>query len=360
MASKINISALTKNPVEVGEMGEFIVERVFQDPTLSAIHTVWTGIKMKEQIVFAGQLGLTGIKDTSCTRPNSGASSVLTEKYWEPENVGDTLVHCQTDVDALFKAYYTKIQQYAQKFDITGTELEQFLSVLLTEAAQKAVWRIAWLGNKTVAAAGAATAGLKAVGNVKFYNHINGLFEQIFAAVTAGTLTAKYTIDENAQATIPLQTTLAAGRANEIFEELWTLADSRLRGDATAQLLVSRGIFENYRKYLQSKGENFSIEYTMEGFPSLKWNGKNVINMENVWDLRLQADFVDNTVNNAYYLPNRVVLSTPANLPIGTLNESDMTSLENWFEKKERQMYTAYGFSLDAKMLEEYMIAVAY
>lgn len=360
MASKINISGLTMNPLEVGEMGQFIVEKTFGNPVLSAIHTVWTGVKMKEQIVFAGQLGKTGIKDTTCTRPNSGAVSVLTQKYWEPANVGDTLVHCQADVDALFKAYYGKITEYVQKFNIEGSELEQFLSVMLTEAAMNAVWRISWLGNKAVAQAGAATAGLKLAADVKFYDQIDGIWEQIFDAVTSTALTAKYTISENAEATIAAQTALSSGRSVEIFEEVWSVADSRLRGDAAAQFLVSRGIFENYRQYLQSKGENFSIDYTQDGFPSLKWNGKQVVNMETIWDLHLQADFVDNTTNNAYYLPNRVILTTPANIPIGTLNENDMTTLEAFYEQKERQMYTAYGFTLDAKLLEEYMIAVAY
>ena len=260
----------------------------------------------------------------------------------------------------MFKAYYTKIRQYAEKFDIEGSDLEQLLAVMLTEAAMKAVWRIAWLGDKSVAAATASAAGLITSDNVKFYNQINGLWYQIFAAKTAGSLTAYYKIDENDEVTTAAQTTLTDGRSVEIFEEIWAKADSRLRGDSTAQLLVSREIFENYRKYLQAKGENFSIQYTMDGFPSLMWNGLQVINMENVWDLRLRADFVDNTTNNAYYIPNRVVLTVPANIPIGTLNENDMSNLEVWYEKKERQMYNAYGFTLDAKLLEEYMIAVAY
>jgi hypothetical protein len=98
----------------------------------------------------------------------------------------------------------------------------------------------------------------------------------------------------------------------------------------------------------------------MEGLPSLKWNGKAVVNMETVWDLHLQADFVDNTTNNAYYLPNRVLLTVPANIPIGTLNESDMSELDIFYEKKERQLYAGYGFTLDAKYLEPYMVAVAY
>jgi hypothetical protein len=362
MASKIDVSSLTLNPLEVTEMGNFIIEKTFQDPVLSSIHAVYTGLKMKEQIVFAAQMGLTGILDSSCTRPNSGATSVLTQKYWEPANVGDTLVHCNTDVNALFKAYYGKITKYAEKFDITGSELEQFLVVMLTETAMKAVWRIVWLGDKNVPEAGAAASGLKVAGNAVFYNHIDGIWAQIFDGVTAGDIdrTTVKVSALNGQATTALQTTLAAGDSVAVFEDMWAKADSRLRGDSAAQLLVSRELFENYRQYLQGKGENFDISYTMDGMPSLKWNGLQVINMENVWDLRLRADFVNNTTDNAYWLPNRAVLTVPGNIPVGTLNESDMSEMDVWYEKKERQMYTAYGFTLDAKVLEPYMIVAAY
>lgn len=359
MASSINITGLTLNPLEVGELGSFIVERTFEDPTLRAVHAVWTGVKMKEQIAFAGQLTKTGIKDSTCTRPNSGAKSTFSQLYWEPANVGDTLVHCQADVNALFKAYYGKIQAYVEKFDITGSDLENLLSVLLSDAALRAVWRYAWLGDTDVAQAGAAAAGVKLAADVKFYDAVDGIWKQAFTNVSAGDL-ERYSITENSEATTTAQLTLADGRAVEIFEEMWSKADSRLRSDPTAQFLVSRQIFENYRKYLQGKGENFSIDYTMDGLPSLRWNGKQIVNMETVWDLNLQSDFVDNTTNEAYYLPNRVMLTVPANIPIGTLNENDMTTLESWYERKERQMYTAYGFTLDAKLLENYMAVVAY
>ena len=112
MASNIDITSLTLNPIEESDLGKFVIERTFKDPVLNSIHTVWTGIKMKEQIVFASQLGLTGILDSTCDRPNTGAKSTLTEKYWDPADIGDTLVHCQKDVDSLFKAYYAKIQRF--------------------------------------------------------------------------------------------------------------------------------------------------------------------------------------------------------------------------------------------------------
>lgn len=360
MASVIDVTALELKPIEVQELSSFILERVTTDPVLSSIHTVWTGVKMKEKIGFASQLGKTGVLDASCSRPNSGAGSTLTEKEWVPVAIGDTLIHCNKELNALFKAYFSKVQRYVDLFDIQGSDLEQFLSVLLTEAAMKTVWRAAWLSDANVGAAGAATAGLvNVVTNKKFYNYFDGLWAQIFDGVTAGDIDY-VEISQNNEATTVAQKTLAAGYSVELFESIWAKADSRLRTDSNKQFLVSRGIFENYRSYLQGKGENFSIDYTMDGLPSLKWNGIPVVNMETIWDLQLEADFVDNTTNNAHWLPNRAVLTVPANIPIATLSEEDMDTLEVWYEKKDRSMYSAYGFTLDAKVLEEYMIVAAY
>lgn len=360
MAAGLNISALTLNAKENPDFSKFISEQVYQRPELRALHTVFTGLTMKEQIVLASQFGKTGLKgDATCTRKTSGAKSTLTQKYWEPAGIEDTLVHCQAELNGLFKAYSDKITAYRQKYDISGTDEEVFLSILFEESMTRTIWRAIWLGDKAVAAAGAAAAGLISAGNVGFYDYFDGLWKQSFAAVTAGSL-KRYTIALNAQTTKANQLALTAGLSVTYFEAVWALADPRLKAAVEAQFLVTGAIFENYRQYLQSKGENFSIGYTMDGLQTLKWNGKNVVNMETIWDLDIQADFVDNTTNNAYYLPNRIMLTTPSNTPIGTLNEGDFNEIEVFYDQKPRELNMGYGFSLDAKLVEEYMAVVAY
>ena len=360
MAKGFDISALTLNPKEATEFQQFITEQVYARPELRALHNVYTGVKMKEQIVLASQFGKTGIKgDATCTRKTSGATSVLTQKYWEPIGIEDTLIHCNAEMSGLFKAYSDKITSYREKYDITGSDEELFLSILFEEAMSSTIWRAAWFGDTAVAVAAAGAAGLIAAGDVKFYDYLNGLWKQVFAAVTATTL-KRYTIALNAQVTPAAQLALTAGLSVTYFEAVWALADPRLKADPSAQFMVSGSIFENYRQYLQSKGENFSIGYTTDGLPALAWNGKKIVNMETIWDLGLYADFVDNTTNNAYYLPNRILLSTPANLPIATLNDGDFTEMEVFYDQKLRELNMGMGFSLDAKVIEEYMAVAAY
>ena len=104
MASVIDVSGLTLNPKEP-DFEKFVFERIFEQPVLNTIHRVYTGLTMQEKIVIAGIFGLTGIADTSCERPSSGAGLNTSEKEWLPARIGDTFVHCQADVNALFKAY---------------------------------------------------------------------------------------------------------------------------------------------------------------------------------------------------------------------------------------------------------------
>ena len=141
---------------------------------------------------------------------------------------------------------------------------------------------------------------------------------------------------------------------------MWEKADSRLKTDTSKMLLVSGVIYENYRKYLQSNTFQYTPSTMMEGFQSLMWNGIPVINMEVFWDRYLEAHFEGKSDHSVYYLPNRALLTVPSNIPIGTLNSGDFTTLESWYEKKERQNYSAYGYTLDAKLLENYMMVKAY
>ena len=158
MAAPLNISGLTLNPKESTEFQKFIFELAFNQADLSANHRVWTGLTMKEQIVFASLMGLSGIKDAGTTRPNSGGKPTLSEKFWEPEKVGDTMIFNQSELNSLFKAYFDKIKSYGDNFDISGSDEEKFLSTVLAESAKNAINRLVWFGDKSVSAAASTSA----------------------------------------------------------------------------------------------------------------------------------------------------------------------------------------------------------
>jgi len=458
MATGIDLSGLTLNPIEVQDIKDFIIERVFERPEFQAIHGRFeTGVQMQEQIVFASQFGKTGLKKAAaCTRQTSSPESTLTEKYWNPVGIEDTLIVCAAELNGLFKAYYSKVQKYRELYDITGSDLEIFYAILLEESMVQTIWRAAWFGDTGVAvssdvtativgttntnltvnavAAGAAgngmsleissvtatpesisvvgnvieielatgakdvsdiaaliagsaaaaalitvagtgdvavegailttggtdTPGLVSAANVKFYDYFEGLWEQIFTAVTATTI-ERVTITENATLTTKAaQLALAAGAAKAYFRAIRNASDSRLRSDPTAQMLVTRELFDNYKDGLEDAGAAFKVELTLDGLPSISYDGYKIINMETVWCLDGREDFENNTDGLAYELPHRIVFTVPNNIPLGTLNENDFDEIEQWYNQDERQNKSAYGFTEDSKVLEEYMITVGY
>ena len=158
MASILDTSALTLNPKESAEFQKFIFELAFNQAALSANHRVWTGLTMKEQIVFASLMGLSGITDAGTTRPNSGGKPVFTQKYWEPEKVGDTMIFNQSEVNSLFKAYFDKIKSYGEIYNIEGSDEQKFLTTILGESAKNAINRLVWFGDKSASAASSTTA----------------------------------------------------------------------------------------------------------------------------------------------------------------------------------------------------------
>jgi hypothetical protein len=443
------------NPKESTEFQKFIFELAFNQAGLSANHRVWTGLTMKEQIVFASLMGLSGITDAGTSRPNSGGKPVFSQKYWEPEKVGDTMIFNQSEVNSLFKAYFDKIKSYGEIYDIAGSDEEKFLTTILGESAKNAINRLVWFGDKSAAAAssttativgttnsgltvnakvkgisgngisleiasvsagaasmtvtgkaivanltaaaktitaltaliaatpaaaalitvagtgsttlavegaittagGTDTAGLKLAANEKFFNAINGLFKKIKTEVGTGAI-QRYTIAKNAEATTAAQA-LAADAALTYFEGVWAKADARLKADSRKVMMVTNSIFENYRQSLQTKGTPYDITLTTDGFSELKWNGVPIRNMENIWDLN-NAYYAEGEAQLAALEPHKILLTVPDNIPVGTLNEGDFDTIEAFYDQITRNNYMAYGFTLDAQVLEGYMTVVAY
>lgn len=353
MATTISVSSLTLNPKEQSDFGKFIMELTFKKPELRAMHTVFEGVTMKEQIVLASQLGLTGKKANSCERQSSGAQSVLTQKYWEPVGIEDTFVNCQAEIDGLFKAYFDKINEYREKYDITGSDEQLFIARLVEEAMNETLYRAIWFGDTDVAASDADSAGLIDGDNAYAFNYFDGLWKQIFDGVSGSSIKR---VDISAQQSTE---TVSAANAYANILAVYKNADGRVRGDLNSKFYVDGQTFLGLMEYLQTESVNFTLDYTENGFQTIKFLGHDVINMEGVWDKNL-AYFEADSTNHGAYLPHRIVFTMPSNLPIATLNEDDMSTLESWYNQDERVNKVAYGFSLDAKVIDEKLIVVAY
>jgi len=357
----LDLSNLTINPKEADAFGKFVMERTFMRPELRSIHKVITGVKMKEQIVLASQMGLAGKLANGCNAVSSGAGSVLTQKYWEPASIEDTIDTCVKSQNGMFKAYFDKVTRYKETYDFTGSDEELFVLSLIEDAVKATMHRAIWFGDKTVANATSSAAGLIPVSptNTWAFNYFDGLWKQAFTAVTGGTLD-RVKITENTPTGSPLAIpAMTAENAYAYIKTVYEAADPRLRNDLEAQILVDGQTFIGYVNYLVDKGTYYDIDYTRDGLQSVKFMGHNVVNMETVWDAN-NVYFEDNTVNDLPNLPYRIFFAAPANIPVATLAEEDFGEIESWYDRGDKTNHTRFGFTLDAKLVDNSLAVVAY
>lgn len=349
MASKIDVSALTLNPQEATMLSEAIQEKVFIDTPLTSIHDIQTGVSMQSQIVFVDNLEIGGEAFTGCTPAEQDALK-MTQKYWNPQLIGGRFTHCANDLNQLLKIFARAQKATPDYFDRIGSQEIGLLMAKITQALKESVAAKAWYSDLAAAdlPAGNFTPGT----NLGVFNQFNGLWDQIFSD---GSI-KRYTITENAGASYAAQK-LAAGESNNIFKGMYELADSRLLGSPDAQILVTRSIWDNYLSYLEDtqKGGGYT-EVLEDGRTVMSYRGINIVLM-NEWDRTQNAYQNDGTV---VVSPNRAVFTTPSNIPLATLSESDINTLESWYEKKDKSNIVDYSYFLDAKFLESYMAVVAY
>jgi len=350
MATKIDVSALTLNPQEAQEVSEAVMEMVFVQNELADYHDIQTGVQMQQQIVFVGQLGIGGETLTGCT-PAEQDSLALTQKYWTPQLIAGRFTHCQADLSNLLKLFNKAQRANPDYFDKQGSEEMQVLLAKITESIKTSVNAKIWYSDTSanvVGSGGVFTAGT----NLNLFNQFDGLWKQIFADASIPV----YTISENSGGSYSAQA-LSAGKSYTILKEMYNGADNRLKGAQDKYFKVSQSIFDNYYDYLEATEQSGGfVEITENGRQVLKFRGIPVV-AEPEWD-RLQNLYQDNTTT--INLPHRAILTTAGNVPVGTLNDADMTNLDSWYEKKDKSNIVDFAYFLDAKHLESYMSSVAY
>lgn len=348
----LNLQNLTLNPQEISDFKQIIMKSTMENPAITALHNVQEGVKMKSQIVLADKLGLNGLKSTGCARVESTAMSTLTQKYWEPSQIEGYFEICQAEVDGLFKAYSSKIKSFKDLYEIEGSDEAMFVANLISQAASDTIMRAIWFGDSNVAAATASTAGLVDGTNTVYFDYFDGIFAQIFAGVAGGS------VKRTSLASITTSTVTAA-QAYSAFMSTYKSASPELRSNPEAKFYVTGQMYLGLVEYLQTESVNFTIDNTLNGFETIKFLGKNVVNCESIFDSTMQL-FNTNSTDGKVLFPHRIVFTTPANIPVGTLSAGDFENVEIWYDQNARLNKMAYGMTLDAKVLDETLITVAY
>lgn len=354
----LDLSEFTMNEDEAREVSKLIFEAAITGGDLSEYHEIETGIEHKTQIPFIGTLGLVGAKVAGCDRNENPAQIKLTEKYWDPELIGDRLKHCATDVNALLKLFKKAKRINPDFYDRIDAEEFGVIVAKVAEAITAMLNRIVWFNDKAAAnvtGSGVITDGV----DLKYFNIINGLFKQILAEVPEGAAN-HVTIAANDEATYTAQQNLAADVGLKTLRKMYNGMDARFfdtwQKGAEPQFLLTRQLFQNYQDYLEDKSLAFTMAEVKDGVTAMSYRGI-PIKVRHDWDANIRA-YQDN--GTKWNLPHRAVLTVKENIPVGTLSTEDLSKIESWYEKKDKANYIDFDLKLDAKHLLPYLTVAAY
>jgi len=352
MATKIDVSALTITTEEASEIGAAILEGEFTNGELANLHEIMTGVEHKKQIPFVGKIA-DSLKLAAGCVPGEAGTLAFTEKTWDPIKLTTRFTHCADDLNNLLKIFSKAKKVNPDFYDRIGSEelglVASRVGTMLRETLPIKIW-FSDTAAEVHGSGGVLTTGV----DKTLYNPFNGLWKQIFAAIPSG----DYFVDiaKNAEASYAAQA-LSADIAFDTLESMYEAADERLREDPDAKFYLTRSLADNYRQTIRTdtKGAGF-VERMENGTPVLYFEGIKIEIMY-VWDRFIKANQDNGTKWN---IPHRALLTTPANIPVGTLASEDFEELDSFYDKKSKSNIMDVAFSLDAKFLEDYMAVAAY
>lgn len=356
MSLIINPSSLNFNGREIRSFAEAVFADIYDYPAASEYTTIVPNIKAKQQIVLIGRMSKITRLDPGCGIGQISTTVPISQKFWNPVDIKIWLPTCWKDFLATFMVYFERAS--TQKPDLTVTEIfSQFLLDQVSNAAAEDFIRIAWFADTAI-----ATSDLSNPVDVVNYNQIDGMWKQIFAIAAANPL-RRVTIAKNAGATFADQTFTDADTTNQVatkvFLKLTMSADTRLRAEKDGFILSTRSLTDQYMLERMAQ-TNIPLAYTRTetGFDSLVINGVPV-HVVSQWDRVIQGDLVNAT---NWHIPHRAVYSSKDNLQIG-IDGSSEAAISNWdiWYSKDLETANIKGlYKLDAKVIEDYEVQVAY
>ncbi len=368
MASIFNPADITFSGKEVQNIGEMIIEEVFEKPTIDQLHTIETGIVAKTQIGYAGKFtGLFGKKEAACQPVADDKSIDFKQKYWDPQMVEGRLVQCYKD---LIPSFWAWTQGHGlKKADVSKGDFANFISERMADLLWEN-WLIKfWFSNTNAANYSDSPAGVITNGiDLDYLNIIDGFWVQILDIIAADS--ERYTGDissgvglatKNGQSTSALQRFNATDTSNHLVTEtlanLKYEADYRLRNKANLQYVVTQSVFDQYSRELRSYNNvQASYERIEGGYTALRFEGIPVIGVD-FMDRYIDAYENNGTKKNN---PHRAILTTKDMLRAGVEEEGNLKEVDIWYEKKEKAVYIDTAASIDAKYSQDFQLQAAY
>lgn len=346
---------ISVNPKDVTDLKELIPLSIDQDEDYQK-YTTLKKVKNGDPVAFIGDMDDVGLAGGGCDPTYQEVGVVNSQKRW---TLGDWNIPIKICYEALKDtiAEYT-LKQGTEIGDLTSTE---FMSYIIRPALERQmkrmIWRFAWFGNvdaKNIADGGVLKAGV----NKALFTTCDGLFKRIFAQCTsnASQLT---TIAANSEASYTAARTamLKSGVPTGIMDNLLMDADSRITGDSSSIVMMTKAMADALHWDVKDRFKTIMEWKTIfDGFDVAMYDGVAIARIS-IWDRMIKA--YENT-GTKLNLPYRMVFGNVKNFMIGTPQDSLISDLDVWFEKKERRNYIYSAGKIGTNLLEDDMFQAAY
>jgi hypothetical protein len=354
------VEDLTINTEEAQQISQAVYEYVLETSEIAEHHDIHSGIEWDTQIPFIGTLGLVGKKILQCKPDANGNKIPLSEKKWSPKLIGDRFEHCSTDSNPLLKLFKKVKKINPDFYDKIDSEELGVVLMRIADAMKEMIQRIIWFGDEaaaTIADGGNFTNGT----DLGFFNMLDGFWKQILTIDIPTTSKRYVKIDANDGANYTAQQTLPEDYAFNLFRKMWKKADPRLKQLVSKKGLpvyihVTSEIAENWQDYKEDKSLAFTLDNVENGGLKDVFRQIKIVPRYD-WDSIIE-NYQDN--GTKLNLPHRALLTTPGNIPVGTVSTDDLEKIESFYDKYHEVNVMDFRMKLDAKFLEDYLAVAAY
>lgn len=261
----------------------------------------------------------------------------FTEKEVYLKKLAADMQFCWEDfADILWESAYR--QGAADWTDLTGTAMQDIFQTLFVNALVKDINRLAYFGDESSS-------------DVNF-SAVDGMWSVIYPREVAATRTPFYDISEATETDLR---NASAGRGVEILQAVYDKQSTALYGVADADKVfnVSRGVYDKYRKDLQTASVNGGDNGLLirNGLQVLTFNGIEVV-CNPTWTQDAQSAGVTGR--------NFVELTTRFNkVLVSNLNGFDF-GFRTWFEQKDEKVYIMSRPKVGFDIIHGTLASVAY
>lgn len=347
----INPAQLNFSGEETRDLGEAVISAVFDKPELSEILTMVPGIVAKKQIAILGRLSKITKLDAGCGLGAMSNQIGMSNKFWNPAQTKIWIKECHKSFEESFFVYLKNKGKMVA--DLTTTDIAAFIIEMMSDASWEDLLRIVFFNDTTelnVIGGGRITDGVSTTD----YTIIDGIWKQLFA-IAAATPARRTVIAENAGASFVAQDTWTSSAKN-IFRDMITAADYRLSGSPDKVIYATQSLVNKYADELENANVPMSFERIEGGYTALKRRDVTIIAMP-FWDRTIRSDFSNGT---KWYIPHRAILTTKKNIQVGMDDIGAYDDFDVFYDKMTETSNFKGAYKIDAKVIEDNMVQVAY